>query len=388
MQPYASRAGRRPLALALAALAALSACADQPNPAEPQGPPTADGGAARQDLGSGLGNPTHWADGYLTADDPTQASYPVSPFTSFNRAARFGGAITITRPAGTTGRYVATFPSLSSYLGGRSTVHVSGYSGDFNAAEDTYCKPVGAYLVRDQVEVRCFKVSTGLPTNARFKLLVTRNYSDLAFAYAHRETSTNYAPSSQGSWNPAGTSSVVRSGVGQYRVTFNNLAALLAPGVGGHVQVNAVGTSNAHCSTSTWYTNGTPNLSVDVRCFATPTGAPVDRRFTVLFVLPARHLAYAWADNPSVASYSPLAYYSSNPTNGPITITRSGVGSYKVDWAYLGSELFEGGNAQVTAYGGNTLCKITSYSTTGAYVQCFAPNGTPADSRFSVLRGS
>jgi hypothetical protein len=382
MQSFALRAGRWPLALTLAA---LGACADQLEPTEPA---TDGGGTARQELGAGVGNPTHWADGYLRADDPIQASYPVSPFTAFNRAARFGGAITITKPAGTTGRYVATFPSLSGYLGGRSTVHVSGYAGDFNAAEDTYCKPVGAYLVSDKVEVRCFKVSTGLPTNARFSLLVTRSYADLAFAYAHQETVANYSPSSQGSWNPAGTSTVVRSGVGRYRVTFNNLGALLPTDVLGHVQVNAVGTSNAYCNAMNWYTNGTPNLSVDVQCFATPTGASVDRRFTVLFVLPANHLAYAWADKPSVASYSPLPYFSSNPARAGITITRRGVGSYKVDWAYLDRELFDGGDAQVTAYGGNTLCKLTSYSTTSAHVQCFAPNGTPADSRFSVLRAS
>ena len=387
MLRFATRAGRWPLALTLAALGALTACTDQPTPAEPREPPVADdGGAARQD--PALGNPTHWADGYLRADDPTQAFYPVSPFNAFNRAARFGGAVTITKPAGTTGRYVATFPNLSGYLGSRRTVLVSGFSGDFNAAEDTYCKPVGGYLVSDKVEVRCFKVSTGLPTNARFNLLLTRNYSDLAFAYAHRDTSTNYSPDSRGSWNPAGTSTVVRSGVGQYRVTFNNLGTRLPPDVLGHVQVSAVGTSNAYCSPVNWYTNGTPNLSVDVRCFSTPSGAPVDRRFTVLHALPANHLAYAWADKPSVASYSPLAAYSSHPLGFPITITRSGVGSYRVDWPYLNQQLFDGGDAQVTAYGGNTVCKISSYSSTGALVQCFAPNGTPADSRFTVLRAS
>ena len=79
----------------------------------------------------------------------------------------------------------------------------------------------------------------------------------------------------------------VRTGVGRYRVTFNNLGAHLPPNVGGHVQVNAVGTSNAYCSAYNASTGGTPNLSVDVRCFAGRTGAPVDRRFTVLFVLPA-----------------------------------------------------------------------------------------------------
>ena len=394
MLRFPLRAGRRPLALTLAALtaltalSALTACADQLDPVEPEGPPVADGGGAgRQDLGS-VPNQTQWADGYVQVEQSNIDVYVPGPSYSFNRAARSGGALTVTKVAGTTGRYVATFPHLSAYLGGRSTVHVSGFYGDSYFYYDTYCKPAAAYLVSDKVEVRCFKASTGQPANAEFTLLVTRNYFDLAFAYAHQETGTNYSPSSRGSWNPAGTSTVVRSGVGQYRVTFNNLGTQLPPDVFGHVQVNAVGTSNAYCNAYNWGTNGSPNLFVDVRCYATPTGAPVDRRFTVLFLLPADHLAYAWADKPTAASYSPLAYYSSNPARGPITITRLGVGRYTVDWAYADRDLFDLGNLQVTAYGGNALCRIGSHLRTGAFVQCFAPNGAPADSRYMVLLGS
>jgi hypothetical protein len=132
---------------------------------------------------------------------------------------------------------------------------------------------VSAYLVSDKVEVRCFDARTGLPANPYFTLLVTRNYSDLAFAYAHQETATSYTPSTQGSWNTAGTT-VARRGVGQYRVTFNNLATKLPPDVMGRVQVNAVGTSNAYCNPLAWdRLTGTPNLYVDVQCYAMPTAA-------------------------------------------------------------------------------------------------------------------
>jgi hypothetical protein len=392
MLRFPSRAGRWPLALTLAALTALSACADPADPTEPEGPPAAGGGAAeRSDLGSGPGNPTQWADGYVQVWQNINDAYNVyipGPSYAFNRAARFGGALTVVKPVGTTGRYVVTFPSLSTYLGGRRTVHVSAFYGDSYVYDDTYCKPAAAYLVSDKVEVRCFKASTGAPANAQFTLLVTRSYSDLAFAYAHLETSTSYSPASAGSWNPAGTSSVARSGVGQYRVTFNNLGSRLPPGVFGHVQVNAVGTSNAYCNTFNWGTDGSPNVFVDVRCYATPTGAPVDRRFTVLFVLPSDHLAYALADQPTAASYSPLASYSVNPARGPITIARVGVGLYTVDWAYLNRELLNDGNGQVTAYGGNAVCRLQTRLFTGALVRCFAPNGTPADSRYTVLIGS
>lgn len=43
--------------------------------------------------------------------------------SSFNRA---GGTITITRPAGTTGRFIATFGGLLARLAGRSAVRVTG----------------------------------------------------------------------------------------------------------------------------------------------------------------------------------------------------------------------------------------------------------------------
>jgi hypothetical protein len=368
---------------AVALLAA--ACDDSRLPQEPAAAkrvvPTREGVPVRQDGAALLGSATHWADGYLEGHSETTPIYSPGPTYSFNRSGR--GTITITKLAGTTGRYVATFSGLSAYLGSRSTVHVTGYLNG-----GTYCKPAAAYLVSDKVEVRCFRPGTGLPVDATFSLLVTRNYPDLAFAYAHQATSTGYSPSAQGSWNPAGTSRVTRTGVGQYRVTFNNLGAQLPPNVFGHVQVNAVGTSNAYCNPYNWGTSGSPNLFVDVRCYESPTGAPVDRRFTVLFVLPADHLAYAWADKPAAASYSPLAYYSSNPTGNAVTIIRRGVGIYDVYWDSVDGEIIDEGNVQVTAYGSNAQCKGARNSLSGATVQCFAPNGTPVDSRYTVLFGS
>jgi hypothetical protein len=108
----------------------------------------------------------------------------------------------------------------------------------------------------------------------------------------------------------------------------------------------------------------------------------------VLFLLPADHLAYAWAYDPTAPSYSPLEPYSSNPYRTPTNITRRGVGLYTVEWTGVNNVLFKLGNVQVTAYGSNAVCKVSYTFETGAYVQCFAPNGTPLDSRYSVLLGS
>jgi hypothetical protein len=289
----------------------------------------------------------------------------------------------ITKPASTTGRYIVTFSGLSTHLGGKSTVHVTGLGFD-----DTYCKPAGGSLVGDKVEVRCFKAATGAPANVAFTVLVTRNYSDLAFAYANQPTGTNYSPSAAGSWNPVGATKVIRTGVGRYDVVFNTLGSELPANVYGHVQVNGVGTGKAHCKVHSW--GGSPNLTVSVGCYTSPTGAPVDSKFTVLFLVPTEHLAYAWADSPTTASYAPSPIYSTNPAGGAISILRQGVGSYRVSWTGASSKIFENGTMQVTAWGeAGAICQAEQTFTFGIVeVRCFAANGVPVDTWFSVLVGS
>jgi hypothetical protein len=364
-----------------------AACDDRSDFTEPAAPITeADGPRALAPLGGGaeraavLGGRAYWADGYVAALYPTTASYTGGPGTSFNRT---GGAVTITKPASTTGRYTVRFAGLSALLGAKNAVHVTGLGFD-----DTYCKPAAASVVSDQIEVRCFKAGTGAAANAAFSLLVTRNYYDLAFAFAHQPTAASYAPSATGSWNPVGTTKVVRTGLGRYEVTFNNLGAELPAGVEGHVQVNAVGTNKTHCEVETW--GGKPNLTVAVTCFGAPTNAPVDSKFSVLFLVPTDHLAYAWADAPTYPQYSPAAAYSTNPANGLISITRSGVGLYRVSWSSADAAIYEYGNMQVTAWGGSgAICQAQQdFYTESVRVRCFTSNGVAMDSQFDVLLGS
>jgi hypothetical protein len=96
---------------------------------------------------------------------------------------------------------------------------------------------------------------------------------------------------------------------------------------------------------------------------------------------------YVWANSPSVASYTPSTTYQYNSTGAINTITRSGVGAYAVRFPGLKTL---GGVAQVTSYGGgNTYCNVGSWFLSGTdtvvNVRCFAPNGTPADSMYTVL---
>jgi hypothetical protein len=292
MRRFFSRPPGWPLAISLAAVAALGACADQADPTEPRHA-AVEKAVATQQAEAGFSEyppEWYWADGYLSTYWEDQPLVYPSPHYVFNRAAEEGGArITVTKAEGTTGRYVATFPGLSSYLGSRSTLHVSGFYG----ISDVHCKPMGASLVRDKVEVRCFDVSSGVPANSEISVLVNRNHENRAFAYAHREKDSSYSPSAKSSWNPAGPTMVTRSGVGQYRVTFSNLASRLPNNLGSNVQVNAVGAGNAYCNVQNWTTTGTPNVSVDVRCYSLPTGALADQKFNVLVLLGhADHVGY------------------------------------------------------------------------------------------------
>lgn len=322
----------------------------------------------------------HWADGYVWAYDPTNPSYTASGFYSFNRT---GGAIQITKPAGTTGQYKVRFNGLSNFLGATSTVHVTGYSSD-----DSYCKPVQAKLTSDVVTVRCFDASSKVQVNAYFSVLITRNYTDLAYAYAGNASGNDYAPPTGSSWNPAGAIRVFKSGTGSYQVQFSGLGSTFTSN-GGHVQVNSVGTENKHCKVTSW--GGSPDFFVYVQCY-NKSGGPVDSKFNVLVLQPSLPLAYAWANSPTSASYTPSTFYSSNPGGGGITITRSGTGVYTVLFSGFSGLILDGGNVQVTAYGtfgtANTQCKVGGWGSQSVNVLCFKANGTPDDSYYTVLLGS
>ncbi len=336
----------------------------------------------RQDAAGLLGDRAHWADGYLLAADPTAASYTPLGNTAFNRS---GGPITVTKVAGTTGRYIATFSRLSSFVGSRNTVHITAH-GMPPGAETAYCKPVAASLVADKVEVRCFKAGTSAAVNAQFSLLVTRDYADLAFAYASQPTIASYTATAS-SWNPAGATKVARSAVGQYLVTFNGLGGELPYLVGGHVQVNAVGTANAHCQVAAW--GGSPNMAVRVGCF-TAGGAPVDTKFTVLFLVPTDHLAYALIDQLGYGDYFPNALYGTNPArSGGAFVSHSTAGIYTVTWREADPAILGDGTVQVTAYGQKgEQCKVTKWDYQEVEVRCFTVKGVLTNSYFTVLLGS
>lgn len=320
----------------------------------------------------------HWADGYVWANQPTSASYTPSLSNSFNRS---GGSILITKPAGTTGQYTVRFNGLSPLLGAKSTVKVTG----FGSTGNEYCQPSSPRLASNVVKIRCFRGNTGAPVNAYYTVLITKNYAENAFAHGNLPSGNNYAPQANASWNPAGAMRVFRIGTGMYQVRFSGLGSRLTAN-GGHAQVVAVGTGSQHCKVDGWGTNS-GDLFVSVLCF-TKTGAPVNVKFNLLFVMPHDHLGYAWANSPTSPSYTPSGFFSWNSGGGTVQITRSEPGKYQVTFSGLGANLLDRGDVQVTAYGaGNTQCKVEGWAPDRVSVRCHRPSGL-VDSYFAILYGS
>jgi hypothetical protein len=147
-----------------------------------------------------------------------------------------------------------------------------------------------------------------------------------------------------------------------------------------------VDAGKAYCTVVSW--GGAPNLFVSVVCF-NRAGNPIDAKFNVLFLLPSDHLAYAWANNSGSPSYTPSSSYSTNPSGGGITATRSGTGQYTMTWTGAGGEFLDGGDVQVTAYGGsNAQCNVIGWGTETVFVACFDPTGVPVDTLYDVFYGS
>jgi hypothetical protein len=112
-----------------------------------------------------------------------------------------------------------------------------------------------------------------------------------------------------------------------------------------------------------------------------------------------KRLGYALADQPTAPGpYSPDATYRYNSSGGGIQVTRESAGVYTVTFAGLGRPAGGRDNVQVTGYGTpGAYCKpggvatnpLPGWSSVGSDmivpVDCFIGDGTPTDSRFSIL---
>ncbi|WP_406301221.1 hypothetical protein OHA61_01040 [Streptomyces sp. NBC_00885] len=300
---------------------------------------------------------------------------PYTPASSYSRNST-GGVNTVVRTG--VGQYTVRLPRLG-LLGG--TVHVTAYGATSHSCNVAYWLPVGDRL---DVHVRCFTPG-GFRADTRFTAsFVNTAYLGGRFGYvwANQPTSGAYTPSPTYQFNSAGaTNTITRSGVGQYAVRLPAIGS-----AAGHVQATAYGDVAARCKVVNWYPSGTAQIA-NVRCFSLG-GALRDTRFTLTYtrstgILRITPAAYAWANQPITAAYSPATAYQYNSSGSTNRITRHGVGLYRFHTPNMPLGY---GNVQVTAYGADSKhCKVDYWTpSTGIQVRCFTAAGAPSDTYYDV----
>lgn len=212
-----------------------------------------------------------------------------------------------------------------------------------------------------------------------------------AHAWANQPTAATYAPDADYAFNAVGGSvTATRTAVGAYALTFGGLGLAAA---GGSVAVTTYN-SAVSCTVVRWEDSGA-DLLIRVEC-RTAAGTLTDSEYDVLFMTAAGivvqpGIAYAWANDPAAASYTPNTARSYNPAGGgtgTVTATRSGVGTYTM--RFNGYVPATGGHVQVTPYGSvaHGRCAVTGWGeAVGSLeieVRCSSGTGALADYPYLV----
>ena len=199
--------------------------------------------------------------------------------------------------------------------------------------------------------------------------------AETGYAYAWIPNGTTGAVSPQYSFNPyGGAVTGTHTGTGTYTLTFPN------SGIGANwiALANAYNT-NSYCNIHTWQTS-----NVYVQCY-NASGLPADTSFNVLAFSSSndKNVAFAWTDQPTLASYTPNASWSYNPA-GTIKVVRSSTGTYAVTFNGLSGS--SGGHVQISGYNNNVSCYSNGWggNPIEADVLCADINGNPVDSSFEI----
>lgn len=182
-------------------------------------------------------------------------------------------------------------------------------------------------------------------------------------------------------------STITRIGTGTYTVRMRGMATSSPTAV----LANAFGGPGT-CQVQDWI-NDTGDIVATVRCVDFAGGAADHQFFVTLFgadAFPGR-FAFAWANQETVAGpYTPNGNYAFNASGQPISINRSGTGSYGVTFTGNGRPLANdpAETFHVVAYGPTPArCQVTGWGYVGAGVgvRCTDPAGTVIDSKFVIL---
>lgn len=209
----------------------------------------------------------------------------------------------------------------------------------------------------------------GLPTEPQI----------VGYAYSALPAEDESTPSATYAYNASGGDiTIKRTGTGVYAVTFAGLAL-----DGGIALVTKYDDKAGLCH---WVS--TAGSTVNVRC--SEGGANTDSKFVVTMVAAgtqsgASILGYAYANDKTNASYEPMSPHKNNAVGGgAITATRSGVGTYAIEFAGLGG--LDIGNVQVTPTDATEVtCSIFSWFDSKVNVRCFDQAGAAADSGYLVM---
>lgn len=214
-------------------------------------------------------------------------------------------------------------------------------------------------------------------------------YYQWAYVFANEPATDTYTPAPEYQFNPTGTQNTVsRWQTGEYIVLLTGLGTY----TDGIVEVTAVNNALVTCNVFEWRT-ADQDIKIEVRCYDA-AGTAADTAYAVSWLRGTDDGftgSYFWANQPTVASYSPeLSYsYPDGPQSTANKIERLGAGSYHVTVPRGMSQ--DGGPFQVTPTGDQPVtCSVSNRATDfeggiiSGDVTCVDRSGTPTDAGFTL----
>jgi len=333
---------------------------------------------------------------YVWANDPLADSYTPDERYQFNSTSV---ANTITHTG--IGTYTVALPGM----GTTGNIQITATSGNNEAAPFAIghsCEIAGEPTSQNgaaQIGVVCTDLS-GAAVDTGFMLLYVQGntflgaFGSSAYLWANDPAAESYTPEAAFNFNSTDVANTItRQDVGTYIATL--------PGAGvedGTIQVSA---SNVYpgtsCTASRWELTADGSKNVTVLCYDA-TGALVDASFELFHGVGSTSSdvamiwatgAYVWVNHGEAAPrYTPGANFQYNAAGGAIEAERQEAGIYEV---YIPGVGIDGGVFLVTAFGTETAATACSVRTWDIFegdiiasVNCFAPDGTPTDSRFML----
>ena len=316
---------------------------------------------------------------------------PTTPGTTTPDAAysynSSGDAIGITRNV--KGYYTVTFYGLGDASNGNVVLTAYGAGPD-------YCTAGSWYSSNDtdvQADVYCYN-KDGDRADHYFTLLYqARTHSDpttpsVAYLLANQPSSSSYTPTAQ--YNPSGgVNTITHSATGNYTANLPGLDR-----TGGTAIVSAVGSTGARCQVTNWG-SGSSGTDVNVNCVDV-LGGPYDEEFTLVYSIyetagygaGSGNGGAIWASNDTRRTPYDVSTRYSIPIDGEEMYAQR-IGKGKYVWSMNVEDQWTSSTVLVTAYDApGSYCSTDYWSSssteTYVYVNCFAADSTPADTRFTA----